>query len=87
MSSENLIIGGNLNFSIGYGESWGTNAQVDRLTKSMERLLEQHHLTYIPMNKPLPTWRNRCIGEATLTRRLDIFLIKDTLIQNISLYR
>lgn len=86
-SLENLIIEGDLNFSIGYGESWGTNAQVDMLTKTMEMLLDQHHLTDIPMIKPLPTWRNQRVGVAALARGLDRFLIKDSLIQKLSLYR
>jgi len=41
----------------------------------------------IPMIKPLPTWRNQRVGAAALAKRLDRFLIKDSLIQKISLYR
>lgn len=84
---DNLVIGGGLNFSIGFRESWGTNAQVDSLIETMELLLEHHHLTDIPMIKPVPTWQNQRVGEVALARRLDQFLIKDSLIQKLSLYR
>jgi len=50
-------------------------------------LLEQHNLSNVPMNKPLPTWRNRKIGDATLARRLDRFLIKVPLLQYLNRYR
>lgn len=68
---DNLIIGSDLNFSLRFGESWGTNAQVDLLSETMEMLLEQHHLADISMVKPLPTWRNQRVGEAALARSLD----------------
>ena len=86
-SLNNLIIGGDLNFSLGYEESWGFQAPVDQLTESMEALLNQHYLIDVPMIKPLPTWRNRRVGEAALARRLDRFLIKVPLLQKLSRYR
>eukprot|EP00253_Pinus_taeda_P021516 PITA_21516 len=39
------------------------------------------------MIKPLPTWRNRRIGEAALVRRIDRFVIKNQLLQLLSHYR
>lgn len=83
-SSDNLIIGGVLNLSLGYGKSWGSQAQVDPLTEAREALLDQQYLTDVPMIKPLPTWRNRRVREASLARRLDIFLIKAPLLQKLS---
>lgn len=65
---DNIIMGGDLNFSIGFGESWGSNAQVNSLSDIMEKLLERHHLIYIPMVKPQPTWHNCRIGEASLAK-------------------
>lgn len=40
IAPDNLIIGDDLNFCLGFGESWGTNAQVDPLSETMEMLLE-----------------------------------------------
>lgn len=79
MNSNNLILGGDLNFTIGHEESWGHHTQLDPLSDYMEHLLEQHHLIDIPMNKKQPTWYNRRIGNAALGRRLDRFLIKEDL--------
>jgi len=62
-------------------------AQVDSITGYMTDLLERHNLIDVPMHKPLPTWRNRRIGEATLARRLDRFLMEGTLIQQLHFYK
>lgn len=51
INSDNLILGGDLNFSFGHAESWGYTAQLDPLSDTMEKILEQHHLLHIPMNK------------------------------------
>jgi len=80
VSLDHVILGGDLNFSIGFGESWGSQAQVDSLSGLLMNLLEQHNLANVPMNNPLPTWRNRRVGEAALARRLDRFLIKESLL-------
>jgi len=87
LSVEHLIIGGDLNFSLGYGESWGASAQIDPLTAFMTDLLDRHDLSDVPMIKPLPTWRNRRIGDAALARRLDRFLMKGTLLQRLHHFR
>jgi len=79
MNTENLILGGDLNFSLGFRESWGSSAQMDSITDFMRRMLEQHDLIDIPMHHPLPTWWNRRIGSAALARRLDRFLMKGPL--------
>lgn len=50
-NSSNLIMGGDLNFTIGHMESWGHNAQLDPLFDFMEQLLEKHHMNGIPINK------------------------------------
>ena len=33
---DNIILGGDMKFYIGFGESWGSNAQVDPLSDIME---------------------------------------------------
>lgn len=53
----------------------------------MMNLLEPHNLTDVPMNKPLPTWRNRMVREAALARRLEHFLIKVPLLHQLNRYR
>jgi len=67
-NSDNLILAGDLNFSIGHAESWGCNAQLDPLLDTMEQLLEHHQLIYIPMNNIQPTWCNRRTEDASLAK-------------------
>lgn len=87
LSAENTIIGGDLNFSLGYSESWGSSTQIDPITGYMTDLLERHDLIDVPMIKILPTWRNRRIGEAALARRLDRFIMKGSMFRQIHLYK
>lgn len=80
-------MGGDINFSIGFSESWGSSAQIDPLSDTMENLLDQAHLSDIPMNIPLQKWRNIRACEAALARRLDYFILKTQMIQRLSHYR
>lgn len=81
VSGDNIILGGDLNLCLRFGESWGLQAKVDALSKYMLKILELHNLADVHMNKPLPTWRNRRIREASLARRLDRIMIKILLMQ------
>eukprot|EP00253_Pinus_taeda_P014091 PITA_14091 len=87
LASDHIIIGGVLNFSLGFNESWGSSAQVDAITAHMTNLLDQTNFVDVPMHKPLPTWRKRRVGEAALARRLDRFLMKGLLIQRLHHYK
>lgn len=80
LCQDNIIIGGDLNISLGFLESWGNHAQVDALLYQFETLLETHNLVDAPTAKKQPTWRNNRVGEASLARRLDRFLTKEGLI-------
>lgn len=80
-------MGGDLNFSIGFAESWGHQAQVDTLSTFFENLLEDHNFVDIPSAKIQPTWRNNKTGEASLARMLDRFLIKEPLVNRGSCIR
>lgn len=81
--ADNIILGGDLNFSLGYSESWGHSAQVDILTDTISGLLEEHHWVDIPSAKLQYTWTNNRSGEQSLARRLDRFLIKEHLVNEI----
>jgi len=58
MQFENLIIGGDLNFSLGIVESWGHRAQSDVLTSFFEKMLDDNDLISIDYARKMPTWRN-----------------------------
>lgn len=53
--SDNIILRGDLNFSLGYLESWGHHAQADPLAGFFEQLLDLHNLINIPFAKIAPT--------------------------------
>lgn len=76
---DNIIMGGDLNFSLGFYESWGHMAQVDSLSDTLTSLLEDHHWVDIPSARLQYTWSNNRSGEQGLARRLDRFLIKEAL--------
>eukprot|EP00253_Pinus_taeda_P014598 PITA_14598 len=87
LNEDHVIIGGDLNFSLGFRESWGANAQIDPISNFMINQLEQSKFIDVPMQRPLPTWRNRRVGDAALARRLDRFLLKEPLTQHAHLFR
>jgi hypothetical protein len=61
---ENLILGGDLNFSLGEAEFWGPTAHPDPQSGIFSHLLMDHGLIDISPLKLLPTWRNMRMGEA-----------------------
>lgn len=87
MEGEKTIIGGDFNFSLWFRESWGSTAQIDSIIDYMTNLLEQTKFVDIPMHKLLPTWRNRRVGDATLARRLNRFIMKDSLLHQLHHYK
>lgn len=78
LQPDNIILGGDLKFSMGFLKSWGHHTQVNPLSFFFLNILENS--IDIPSANILPTWRNRRNGEDSLARRLDRFLIKDQLL-------
>ena len=71
----NLVVGGDLNFSLGQSEIWGVKAKVDGLTDFFNHLLEGLGLIDITPLDPRPTWSNRRSGLESICKRLDRFLL------------
>lgn len=74
-----LIVGGDLNFTIGEAEIWGENARVDELSEYFRQALARIRVLDIPSPKLLPTWRNHRTGGSYIAKRLDRFLVADPL--------
>ena len=55
----NLVVGGDLNFSLGQTEIWGVKARVDVLTDFFINLLEGLGLIDITPLDSIPNWSNR----------------------------
>ena len=74
-----MIIGGDLNLSLGQVEVWGPNARSDLLKEYFTwKLVERNWLDIERINIK-PTWKtNRC-GDGRVSKRLDRFLVSENL--------
>ena len=75
-----LIIGGDLNFSLGEAESWGATAKADPLSEFFLNRIALAHLVDMPLLKLKPTWRNRRVGQEWVGKKLDRFLLSEPLV-------
>eukprot|EP00253_Pinus_taeda_P006972 PITA_06972 len=87
MNSPLMVLGGDLNFSLGRAEAWGPSAREDPLTDFFSQAFLDKKLTDPSPTKLKPTWRNRRSGEDRIAKRLDRFLISEGLIQKVPLFR
>jgi len=84
---DNIILGGDLNFTTGFSETWGHAARIDPFSNTISTLLDEHSWIDIPMQKLLPTWSNNRSGDQSLARRLDIFMLREPLHNRIARIR
>jgi hypothetical protein len=84
---ENLIMGGDLNFTVSSREVWGDAARVDPLQHFFSQLIQAGGLVDVEPVKILPTWRNGRKGLDHIAKRLDRFLISEKLVSSGIRYR
>lgn len=77
---DKVLVGGDLNFSLGNLESCGPRASIDPLTKFFKHHLIQKDLIDIEPIKLEPTWRNRRTRMVHVAKRLDRFLVGDSIV-------
>eukprot|EP00253_Pinus_taeda_P011344 PITA_11344 len=82
-----MVVGGDLNFSLGRAEAWGPSAREDPLTDFFIHFLKEHILIDPSPISLAPTWRNRRSREDRIAKRLDRFLISEGLIRLVPLFR
>eukprot|EP00253_Pinus_taeda_P016222 PITA_16222 len=87
LKDRSLILGGDLNFSIGNAEAWGPSAREDPLSDFFANTLLSHKLIDVNLIKVKPTWRNRRAGEGRVANRLDRFLISEDMTVSIPMFR
>eukprot|EP00253_Pinus_taeda_P033452 PITA_33452 len=87
LKSSLLIVGGDLNFSLGRAEAWGPSSREDPLSDFFLKLLSDNNLIDPAPIKLKPTWRNRRAGEARVAKRLDHFLLSEDLISKVPILR
>jgi len=81
LKCEKLILGGDLNFALGEGESWGTSARPDPLIYFFNHMLWRIELINIPPIRLCSTWRNKRVGEDKIEKRLDHFMAFENLVE------
>ena len=75
MKCEKLILGGDLNFTMGLSKIWGFRARLDSLFDFFTKILETHGLVDIIPTVMVPTWTNRRTGNENICKILDRFLL------------
>ena len=79
---QNLILMGNLNFTLQSDEIWGENGRMDPLSSSLLDLFAAHQMSDIRPCPLMPTWSNKITGYQYIGKRLDRDIMKDNLIDS-----
>eukprot|EP00253_Pinus_taeda_P034852 PITA_34852 len=87
MKSPLMIMGGDLNFSLGRTEAWGPSAREDPLVEFFLNLISENKLIDPSAVKLKPTWRNRRVGDDRIAKRLDHFLVTESLTSKLPMIR
>lgn len=80
LAAENLILAGDLNLTTSRSEIWRVSAQPDPLSSFFQQLFFKNDLIDLHPPELLPTWRNGRQGTAQISKRLDRFLVAETLL-------
>jgi endonuclease/exonuclease/phosphatase family metal-dependent hydrolase len=87
LALENLILAGDLNFTISPEEVWGEMALADPLADFFKNLFLSNHLVDVMPAVLLPTWRNGRRGEEEIQKRLDRIYVSESLLSDVAKYR
>jgi exonuclease III len=85
LSQAGIILGGDLNFSLGAMKVWGPRSSLDPLTDYFTHLLDTLGLLDLSLAKLQPTWRNLRTGDARVSKCLDRFLLTEDLVDSLGL--
>lgn len=83
----NLIIAGDLNFTLSSSEIWGSSARLDLLLDFSLSMLNRAHLVDVVPSKISLTWSHGRSGSGGISKRLDRFLISEKLASSLQRYR
>ena len=83
----NLLLDGDLNFTLSSIEVWGQKSRLDPLASYFSQLISGNKLVDLSMDPSVPTWRNGHSGDAGICKRLDRFLLSESLLPSFSYYR
>jgi endonuclease/exonuclease/phosphatase family metal-dependent hydrolase len=87
LAANNLIIVGDLNLTTSPLEIWGEKAIRDPLMSYFNHIFFKNSLIDLKPAEILPTWRNGRQGAASISKRLDRFLISEEVLSHSRSYR
>ena len=80
MGQSNVILGGDLNLTLTIGEVCGENKIHDALSSFFLDFFEQRKLVDAIPLKLEPTWRNKRGGAQDISKRLDHFMVEESIL-------
>ena len=82
-----MIIGGDLDFTLGAHEIWGPKVRTYPLALFFNNLLQNLKLIDLDPQKLNPSWTNRRVGEDRIEKRLDRFLLTENLMDENMIFK
>lgn len=83
MNLTSLIFMGDFNYTVGVDEVWGRTRKMDSIAGMICEEIIEHNLNDICPSKVVPIWDNGRKGEAYIARRLDHFILHETLMEHL----
>jgi len=87
MKSESLILGRDLNRIVSQLEIWGTKSREDLLAQLFLEHFERQGWVDVEPVKLKPTWRNNHIGEDSISKWLERYLINRHISDTMGLFK
>jgi hypothetical protein len=82
LGEENLIIVGDLTFTLSAREVWGEQAQIDPMADFFSNTLQSTGLIDLHPSVMSPTWWNGMSGSSGISKRLDHLVLASNLHEN-----
>jgi hypothetical protein len=84
---SDLILAGDLNFSLSTDEIWGSTVVIDPLASFFKDLFANTSLVDVAPSQLVPTWRNGRMGDSNISKHLDRFFVAEGFLGPVSRYR
>jgi endonuclease/exonuclease/phosphatase family metal-dependent hydrolase len=87
LATKNLIIAGDLNFTVSANEVWGSKARLDPLVECFKETFKALGQVDIAPSLYAPTWCNGRGGSKGIAKRLDRVYMSEELVSSVGRYR